>query len=96
MERSAKSPTQKKAFSWESRTTRHLITVACIIVIVLVLIFAYLLNPVASPIASIHDEEIHDEDRDGYADSDDIFPDDANEWADTDEDGMGDLSYEYA
>ncbi|MCK5559259.1 MAG: right-handed parallel beta-helix repeat-containing protein [Thermoplasmata archaeon] len=35
------------------------------------------------------DKAIHDSDGDGYEDEIDVFPDDANEWVDTDSDGVG-------
>ena len=45
----------------------------------------WLLSPSISPISSIHDN-----DGDGYADSDDKFDDNPTQWADSDGDGFGD------
>lgn len=80
----------KKRISWESKTTRYLITAVSVVVITLALIFGYILNPSISPIASIHDA-----DGDGYADNVDAFLNDPNEWKDTDGDGVGDNSDYY-
>jgi hypothetical protein len=55
--------------------------------IVLVLIFAVILNPAVSPLSTIHDA-----DGDGHPDASDAFPNDPTEWEDTDGDGHGDNS----
>lgn len=62
-----------------------LISILSIIVVVILLIF--ILSPSLSPLPSIMDT-----DEDGYADSNDAFPDDPLEWEDSDSDGVGDNS----
>jgi hypothetical protein len=68
---------------------RTVILVAAVVAVILValIILAVVLNPSTSPIASIRDS-----DGDGYADSEDAFPNDPSEWTDADLDGVGDNS----
>jgi len=68
------------------RTVILVVGVVAAIVVVLI-ILAVILNPSTSPIASIRDS-----DGDGYADSEDAFPNNPAEWADVDLDGVGDNS----
>lgn len=56
-----------------------------IVAMILLSSIFWLMSPDYSPISSIHDS-----DGDGYADSEDVFKNDPNEWADSDYDGVGD------
>jgi hypothetical protein len=74
-----------KNSKWESRTTQTLIVSIAAITIVIIVLFAWILNPAFSPISSIKDT-----DSDGYPDSIDAFPNDSTQWVDSDHDGYGD------
>ncbi len=45
--------------------------------------------------AVVHDPSFLDSDKDGIVDSEDVFPDDQNEWEDSDGDGVGDNTDEF-
>jgi hypothetical protein len=67
--------------------------VAVVLIIVIVCIAAgiYALFTIG-PLSDPGEEEPRDSDDDGYPDTEDEFPFDANEWEDTDKDGTGDNS----
>ncbi|GEM_PF-2397865 len=79
------------ASSWGKSKTMAIITTAVAVAVVFTLIIVVLLSPSMSLLASIRDS-----DGDGYADSLDQFPDDADEWTDLDGDGVGDNSDAFA
>ena len=45
--------------------------------------------------AVVHNPSFLDSDKDGIVDSEDVFPDDQNEWEDSDGDGVGDNTDKY-
>jgi len=62
------------------------ITVTLIVsaIVILAVVYLALFNPSTSL-----DSGVHDSDGDGYADDDDVFPNDSTEWLDSDGDGYG-------
>lgn len=71
---------------WRSLTSDRLnIQIIAVLFIATIVSTAIIAIPSISPVPWIHDD-----DGDGYADSDDVFPNDSTEWADSDGDGVGD------
>lgn len=84
-EGSGKSSVEVPSESKSKKPKKTLIIAAVATVIVVIIILAIIMSPQYSPLASVHDA-----DGDGVADDEDIFPNDASEWADTDSDDYGD------